>query len=114
MPYKDPEERRRKQKEYNRNRYNNDPEYRAKHLALVEKRKSEQSKWWMEYKKTLKCNRCEESYYACLQFHHTDPTVKEESISQIVRHWGKDRIMKEVAKCEVLCANCHCKEHYPE
>lgn len=27
---------------------------------------------------------------------------------------SKKRIFAEIAKCEILCANCHCKEHYKE
>lgn len=60
-----------------------------------------------------KCNRCPEKHPACLQFHHKDPTQKEFGISVAVKHaWSLKRIMAEIAKCEVLCANCHAKEHW--
>jgi hypothetical protein len=71
-------------------------------------------KWFQEYKKTLKCNRCTENHPACLQFHHIDPSKKEVAVSQVVRRWGRKRILAEIAKCEIICANCHFKEHYEE
>jgi len=68
--------------------------------------------WWKQYKKTLKCNRCPESHPACLQFHHVDPSKKEVAISKVVRFWSIKRIMQELEKCEVICSNCHFKEHW--
>jgi hypothetical protein len=67
--------------------------------------------WLQDYKKTLKCNRCPESHPACLDFHHRDPTQKEFLISQIPQA-NLQRLIEELAKCEVLCANCHRKHHY--
>tara|TARA_Y100000310_G_scaffold262645_1_gene272372 strand:+ start:3582 stop:3953 length:372 start_codon:yes stop_codon:yes gene_type:complete len=64
------------------------------------------------YKRTLKCEFCAEDYPSCLDFHHRDPTKKEGNICQLVhRGWGWDRLMREVKKCQVLCANCHRKLH---
>jgi len=65
-----------------------------------------------EFKKTLKCNRCSESHIATLQFHHTNPSEKEIAISNAVRKWSVKRLLIEIEKCEVLCANCHAIEHY--
>jgi hypothetical protein len=68
--------------------------------------------WLRKLKRTLKCNRCPESFWVCLDFHHTDPTEKDMSVAQAVRNgWSKKRILAEIAKCEVLCKNCHAKEH---
>lgn len=68
---------------------------------------------YKELKKTLKCNRCEQNHPATLQFHHVDKFEKENSISKMVRGgFSMSKIMKEIEKCEVLCANCHAIEHY--
>jgi len=32
----------------------------------------------------------------------------------IARNWSRKRILDEVAKCIVLCANCHRKMHWVE
>ncbi len=70
-------------------------------------------KLFWEYKQTLKCESCGESDAACLVFHHINPKEKEMSIASVVgRGWGWDRILKEINKCQVLCANCHRKLHF--
>jgi hypothetical protein len=73
------------------------------------------STWYLDLKAELACRRCGESHPACLQFHHTDPTTKETTVADAVRRgWSKARIMRELAKCLVLCANCHAKHHARE
>lgn len=68
--------------------------------------------WFKEQKTTLACNRCAENHPACLQFHHKDPGEKTVNLGRAVaRGWGPARILEEMAKCEILCANCHAKEH---
>ena len=45
---------------------------------------------------------------AALDFHHINPDEKSFLISeQVARMGGKDRILREVMKCVVVCANCH-------
>lgn len=46
-----------------------------------------------------------------LEFHHLDPHTKEFGISTegIPRRW--DKIVAELAKCVLLCANCHREVH---
>lgn len=57
-----------------------------------------------------KCNRCGFDNPAALEFHHKDPTQKEFNIGNVSnKSW--DSIVKEVNKCELLCANCHRIEH---
>jgi hypothetical protein len=72
--------------------------------------------WLREYKKNLSCSRCVENHPACLDFHHMDGEQKEANISQAIRvkGWSKERILQEIAKCIVLCSNCHRKEHWKE
>jgi hypothetical protein len=71
--------------------------------------------WFVELKSSLVCSRCGESHPACLQFHHADPKAKETSIADAIRRaWSRKRILAELAKCEVLCANCHAKHHAKE
>ena len=59
------------------------------------------------------CARCPEMHPACLHFHHKDPSTKlfaiQRGITQKVRFFI---LLEEIAKCILLCANCHAKEHY--
>ena len=60
------------------------------------------------------CSQCPEKDWRCLDFHHRNPSEKTIEIVRAVRlGWGRDRIQKEVDKCDVLCANCHRKFHRP-
>jgi hypothetical protein len=98
-------------KEYNKKHYRAN---KARSVERNRKRRAALTKWFKEYKKTLKCNRCPENHSACLDFHHKDPTKKESNLSRVANHkWSRARILAEIAKCEVLCANCHRKQHWP-
>ena len=57
---------------------------------------------------------CKCGYSKCsyaLEFHHTDPTEKEFSLSQtgVTRSW--DRLLAELKKCILVCSNCHREIH---
>jgi 5-methylcytosine-specific restriction endonuclease McrA len=58
------------------------------------------------------CSNCSESDPVCLDFHHVNPDEKEFNIcTGIARGFGRAKMLREVAKCVVLCANCHRKKH---
>jgi hypothetical protein len=68
---------------------------------------------YIDWKKTLKCNRCGISDHRVLQFHHHRD--KESEISTMLsRGFSLTKIKLEADKCEVLCANCHFIEHYEQ
>lgn len=83
-----------------------------KQIAANAKRRQNILEWWRAFKLTLCCEQCGESHPDCLDFHHNDPAQKEMCLYQISSSgWGQKRILNEVAKCRVLCANCHRKLH---
>ena len=63
-----------------------------------------------DYKSTRPCS-CGEKRHYCLIFHHKDRTTKCFDLSQARDHAFKD-IVAEVAKCRVMCANCHSELHF--
>ncbi|MBU6231640.1 hypothetical protein KGP36_03135 [Patescibacteria group bacterium] len=86
---------------------------KEKAVAKVLERKSELKEWLTEYRKNTCCETCGENDIACLDFHHTDPSLKEISIATTIKNgWSKERILDEISKCVVLCSNCHRKFHY--
>ena len=60
------------------------------------------------------CVKCGENDPACLDFHHRDG--KRNKLGNIgeIRRFSNERILAEIAKCDVLCANCHRKHHHSE
>jgi hypothetical protein len=49
-------------------------------------------------------------HYAALQFHHREPENKDVVWNKLrLRSW--DKIVKELDKCDLLCANCHSIVH---
>ena len=63
------------------------------------------------YKKTLKCKKCGNDKYYLLDFHHIDPSKKDYAISDN-SHAKIETILKEAAKCVLLCSNCHREFHF--
>jgi hypothetical protein len=64
--------------------------------------------WIAEYLKKHPCKQCGETRIVVLEFHHRDPKDKKYRIAQLSGQGNSlDRLIKEVEKCDVLCANCH-------
>lgn len=62
-----------------------------------------------------KCVDCslnlEESHFSVFEFHHLNPTEKEANWTKLrLKSW--DKIINELDKCVLLCANCHRIRHY--
>jgi hypothetical protein len=47
-----------------------------------------------------------------MQFDHRDPKTKTHLVSQMIGRAGTARILAEVAKCDIVCANCHRQRTY--
>lgn len=105
MPFKDIE----KRKEYRRKWYANNKESEK---AYIKKRKLKLKKWFQKYKEKLSCSNCGENHPSTIEFHHRF-NDKEKNVSLMVNDgYSVSKIMKEVRKCDILCANCHRKVHY--
>jgi len=59
-----------------------------------------------------KCQRCgfETPYYDVFDFHHLDPDKKDFDIAKRLT-WNFEKLLAEVKKCILICANCHRIEH---
>lgn len=52
------------------------------------------------------CVDCGEDRVPCLQFDHIDPEKKTGNVSRMVSG-SREKLKKEIEKCEIRCANCH-------
>lgn len=111
------------QREYQRKYYQKNKEraceYQKERYQKIKKRLQEQRQQLRGWLRTIKvergCSRCPENHPAVLIFHHRDPSKKEYDIVKMVRaKMPKEKILKEIEKCDVMCANCHRKLHWED
>jgi len=77
---------------------------------VINKRSEAIREDYIEWKKTLQCNRCGFDDFRALQFHHERD--KEHNIAAMLKSgFALENIKQEAKKCEVLCANCHQIHH---
>tara|TARA_R110000764_G_scaffold190207_1_gene275464 strand:- start:245 stop:619 length:375 start_codon:yes stop_codon:yes gene_type:complete len=84
-------------------------------ILLKNKARSQEIvKWLADYKVNRKCAKCGYHEHPCaLDFHHNDESTKSFALSAAQRKlYGMAKIKTEVAKCSVLCANCHRVHHH--
>lgn len=61
-----------------------------------------------EYLKLHPCIDCGNNNIIVLDFDHLDASIKITEVSYMVNSgWSLENIIKEIAKCEVVCSNCH-------
>ena len=82
---------------------------RQRRLELARNRRIEKRDKIRKIKAEAGCLRCKETDPVVLTFHHRDPSTKLFSISNDGRNGSRPwTIVKaEIAKCDVVCANCH-------
>ena len=62
-----------------------------------------------------KCQACGGKFHhASFDFHHLDPSKKEFTITNKITNFPFEKLVKELEKCILLCANCHRVEHAGE
>ena len=54
------------------------------------------------------CADCGGRFPPCaMDFDHRDPDTKRWAVTRMIGRAGTSRILDEVAKCDIVCANCH-------
>lgn len=97
-------------------------EYRKAHYEENKQKYIQRAKTYrkqlQEYAWSMKkrCKECGENHPATLDFHHRDRAGKDINIMMVVSRSGTGRLKleAEIAKCDVLCSNCHRKLHWNE
>ena len=78
-----------------------------KHILLVNKHQQSKFDFITKLKLETGCQICgyKKSSYS-LHYHHVDPSTKLFSVSESI-NFSKEKILAEISKCQLLCANCH-------
>lgn len=77
-------------------------------VAAEKRRKRESNLNIIRAAKSRPCADCDVQYpYYVMQFDHRDPREKKFNIGQVGPTTGEARLRAEIAKCDVVCANCH-------
>lgn len=64
-------------------------------------------KFVVQYKTGKPCLDCGETYpHYMMDFDHVTG-VKVGNIEKIAREGDMDKLLKEISKCDLICANCH-------
>lgn len=63
---------------------------------------------WVDEQKSGPCSDCGEVYPPCvMDFDHPEGSDKVDKISTLVIMGNWQKLKDEVAKCELVCSNCH-------
>jgi hypothetical protein len=64
-----------------------------------------------DWYRNLKNNPCVDCgkifHFSAMQYDHVGEVTKNGSLANIVKSGNKNRILEEISKCELVCANCH-------
>jgi len=112
VPYKDPNDPRKRSanKRYKNknlekireNSRDNRAEVRAINRSIIKQIKNE-----------IPCHDCGVQYpYYVMDFDHMDPDLKSYNISDMIKTHTTAKLIEEIEKCQVVCANCHRERTY--
>jgi hypothetical protein len=80
---------------------------------IINKRRRLKLREMLRQAKASGCIECGENHPACVEFHHREDEDKLFEIGDAVRRGVSEaRLFAEIAKCDMLCANCHRKRHW--
>lgn len=89
-----------------RDKYQSDPAERARKERNKARIVEANRKALWDYLSTHQCVDCGNSDPRVLEFDHRDELTKSHNVTELWNYsWA--RMMKEIEKCDVRCANCH-------
>lgn len=92
-------------KEYNRIWYHKNKErIKVKKETNAKLRRKRNTEFLVNYLKTHPCVDCGEKDFLVLEFDHRKN--KSDNVSNLMSY-SINKILKEIEKCDVRCANCH-------
>ena len=83
------------------------------HSDYMKQKYQEKKNIVQEIKSSCSCAKCGESRGYVLDFHHINPSEKDNTIARLTsNNYKLEKVYDEIKKCIVLCANCHREFHY--
>ena len=91
------------------------PYYRSSNSSILQTIKYIDRKLFFVNERGGGCEKCGYSNnLAVLEFHHRNERDKSFPLdSRRLSNYSLEKLKKEVAKCDILCANCHREHHNP-
>ena len=83
--------------------------YFAAHPEKVNNTHLRVKEWFRKYKSSLCCQLCGEADPRTLDFHHREKKENRNRTIAYMTNRSLNQLQAEIAKCDVLCANCHRK-----
>jgi hypothetical protein len=87
-------------------------ERKAYNRQYLRDRYRERQAWVRKIKAERGCLNCGERDVRKLHFHHRDPSHKIAKVGGGLLVSKMEKLVAEIAKCDVLCATCHREHHY--
>lgn len=83
---------------------------RAIEKAKVKPHRQAKKDYVLRYMMDNGCEECGERHPACLEFDHIDQSTKRDTVTRMLHtNYSLDTVKEEMAKCRLLCSNCHRK-----
>lgn len=79
---------------------------KERYLKVQKQRVSKNILFIFKFLKENPCVDCGETNTVVLEFDHVKG-IKEYNVSSLIRDGNRNRIIREIKKCEVVCSNCH-------
>jgi hypothetical protein len=92
---------------YEAERYQNGDRARKERNRQLQKERTRELLW--ELLCNSQCKNCGNPDPEVLEFDHRDPSEKNFNVSEMIGVNSWKKILEEIAKCDILCANCHKK-----
>ena len=80
---------------------------KARTYQVTKRRREDAQRFIYEYLSYQKCVDCGEYDFSVLTFDHVRGKKKKEISRMIADGDSVDAILQEIAKCQVVCSNCH-------
>lgn len=88
--------------------YHIGPGQREKSRARTKKKENMYRRTIIEIKESVSCMDCGENYpYFMMDFDHRPEANKVSEVSKLSSFSSMGKLLEEIEKCDIVCANCH-------